>query len=148
MNLLAAAAAWPFAAGAQPAPPSPVCGTIGVQVHPMTTAFAQSLGMTEPYGAIFGRPRPGSAAAKAGIERYDVVTAIDGVPLRSWRDFAHHCTDGAANGRLSHHPAEPAVDASACDRWFGQLLRQRHQWPLIAPVAGYWFFLKTAETGR
>ena len=54
----------------------------------MTTAFAQSLGMTEPYGAIFGRPRRGSPAAKAGIERYDVVTAINGVPLRSWRDFA------------------------------------------------------------
>jgi serine protease Do len=54
----------------------------------MTTAFAQSLGMAEPYGAILGRPRPGSAAAKAGIERYDVVTAIEGVPLQSWRDFA------------------------------------------------------------
>ena len=54
----------------------------------MTKAFAGSLGMTQPYGAIFARPRPGSPAAKAGIERYDVVTAIDGVPLRSWRDFA------------------------------------------------------------
>ncbi len=54
----------------------------------MTTAFAQSLGMTAPYGAIFGQPRPGSPAAKAGIERYDVVTAIEGVPLQSWRDFA------------------------------------------------------------
>jgi serine protease Do len=82
------AMAWPFAAGAQPASPPPVCGTIGVRVHPMTTAFAESLGMTEPYGAIFARPRPGSAAARAGIERYDVVTAIDGVPLRNWRDFA------------------------------------------------------------
>jgi serine protease Do len=88
VNLLAAAAAWPFAAGAQPAPPSPACGSIGVKVRPMTAAFATSLGMTEPYGAIFGRPRPGSAAAKAGIERYDVVTAIDGVPLRGWRDLA------------------------------------------------------------
>ena len=54
----------------------------------MTRAFAESLGMTAPYGAIFGRPRPGSPAAKARIERYDVVTAIEGVPLRSARDFA------------------------------------------------------------
>jgi serine protease Do len=76
------------AARAQAATPSQVCGSIGVPVHPMTTAFAQSLGMAEPYGAILGRPRPGSAAAKAGIERYDVVTAIEGVPLQSWRDFA------------------------------------------------------------
>jgi serine protease Do len=82
--LVGLALSWPLAAGARPAS---VCGSIGVQVHPMTTAFADSLGMTAPYGAIFGRPRPGGPAAKAGIERYDVVTAIDGVPLRSWRDF-------------------------------------------------------------
>jgi S1-C subfamily serine protease len=31
---------------------------------------------------------PGSPAAKAGIQRYDVVTAVEGAPLRSWRDFA------------------------------------------------------------
>jgi serine protease Do len=86
--LVGFAMTWPFAAGAQPASPPPFCGSIGVQAHPMTAAFAESLGMTERYGAILGRPRPGSAAAKAGIERYDVVTAIDGVPLRNWRDFA------------------------------------------------------------
>ena len=81
IGLLAAAMAWPLAAPAQPSPP--VCGSIGVAVRPMTEAFAQSLGMTAPYGAIFDQPRPGSPAAKAGIERYDVVTAIEGVPLRS-----------------------------------------------------------------
>jgi S1-C subfamily serine protease len=47
-----------------------VCGSIGVQVHPVKTAFADSLGMTALYRAIFGRPRPGGPAAKAGIERY------------------------------------------------------------------------------
>ena len=41
------------------------CGWIGVQVNPVTRAFADSLGMVEPYGAIFGRSRP---AAKVGIE--------------------------------------------------------------------------------
>lgn len=63
------------------------CGWIGVRVHPMTAAFADSLGMTQPYGAIFGQPRPGGPAAQAKIEAYDVVTAINGSPLRSWRDF-------------------------------------------------------------
>ena len=33
---------------------------MGVAVSPMTAAFAQSLGMVEPYGAIFDRPEPGS----------------------------------------------------------------------------------------
>jgi serine protease Do len=64
------------------------CGWIGVPVSAVTPAFADSLGMTEPYGAIFGRPRPGSPAAKAKIEAGDVVTAVNGLPLRSWRDFA------------------------------------------------------------
>jgi serine protease Do len=88
VSLLGAALAWPLAVSAPVVAMSPVCGSIGVTVRPMTKAFAESLGMTEPYGAIFARPRPGSSAAKAGIERYDVVTVIDGVPLRSWRDFA------------------------------------------------------------
>jgi len=85
MAWFAAAAAWPLAAQAQG---SGMCGWIGVRVRPMTADFAASLGMVAPYGAIFDRPRPGSPAAKAGIEAYDVVTAINGSPLRSWRDFA------------------------------------------------------------
>jgi serine protease Do len=65
-----------------------VCGSIGVQVSPMTAAFADSLGMTAPYGAIFRRPKPGSPASSAGIEAGDVVTSINGAPLSSWRHFA------------------------------------------------------------
>ena len=64
------------------------CGWIGVQVSPMTRAFADSLGMVEPYGGIFGQPRPGSPAAHAGIEAGDVITAINGTPLKRSRDFA------------------------------------------------------------
>ena len=78
----------------------------------MTTAFAQSLGMTAPYGAIFGQPRPGSPAAKAGIERYDVVTAIEGVPLQSWRDFAPaiaRMAPGTVDS--SDHVAKPPIHA-------------------------------------
>ncbi len=85
LAVFAAAAAWPFAARAQALE---ACSWIGVRVSPMTPDFAASLGMSEPYGAIFGRPGPGSPAAKAHIEAYDVVTAINGSPLRSWRDFA------------------------------------------------------------
>ena len=64
-----------------------VCGWIGVQVSPMTMPFAESLGMTELYGAIFERPEPGSPAAQAKIEAYDVITAINGSLLKSWSDF-------------------------------------------------------------
>jgi len=63
------------------------CGWIGVQVSPMTRPFADSLGMTELYGAIFERPQPGSPAAQAKIEAGDVLTSINGEPLKSWSDF-------------------------------------------------------------
>jgi serine protease Do len=65
-----------------------VCGWIGVGVSPMTKAFADSLGMAQPYGAIFDKPEPESPAAQAHIEQGDVLTSINGVPLARARDFA------------------------------------------------------------
>jgi serine protease Do len=67
---------------------SDLCGWMGVRVSPMTAAFAQSLGMAEPYGAIFDQPEPGSLAASAGIEQGDVLTTINGSPLMRASNFA------------------------------------------------------------
>ncbi len=64
------------------------CGWIGVQVSPMTRAFADSLGMAEPYGAIFDQPEAGSPAADGGIQAGDVITAINGSPVMRSSDFA------------------------------------------------------------
>ncbi len=61
------------------------CGWIGIRVSPMTTAFVDSLGMVEPYGAIFGQPKSDSPAAQAGIEAGDVTTATNGAPLKQVR---------------------------------------------------------------
>jgi serine protease Do len=63
------------------------CGWIGVQVRPMTKLFADSLGMTAPYGAIFEQPETGSPAANAGIQAGDVITTINGSPLMRASDF-------------------------------------------------------------
>jgi len=79
---------------ARPRPPAlqaqgiDTCGWIGVSVSPMTSAFANSLGMTEPYGAIFDQPEAGSPAARAGIQAGDVVTSIDGMPILRSADLA------------------------------------------------------------
>jgi S1-C subfamily serine protease len=67
---------------------STTCGSIGVSVRPMTASFAASLGMSVPYGAIFDRPVAGSPAAGAGIEAGDVLTTVNGNPLRKSTDFA------------------------------------------------------------
>src|SRR5262249_30916628 len=63
------------------------CGWAGVQVGPMTTPFADSLGFTESYGAIFNQPEPGGPTANAGIESGDILTTINGVPLEKSIDF-------------------------------------------------------------
>ncbi len=76
------------------------CGWIGVRVRPMTRPFAESLGMVEPYGAIFDKPEPGSPAAQAGIEAGDVITAINGTPLARARDFDKIISNRAPPSRI------------------------------------------------
>jgi S1-C subfamily serine protease len=77
-----------FAAGPADDHASAICGWIGAGVQPMTTAFADSLGMAAPYGAIFDSPEAGSPAASVGIEMGDVLTTVNGNPLEKWNDFA------------------------------------------------------------
>jgi S1-C subfamily serine protease len=64
------------------------CGWIGVAVSPITSAFATSLGMVQPYGAIFEQPDPGSPAAQAGIQAGDVLTSVNGTNVEKAADFA------------------------------------------------------------
>jgi serine protease Do len=64
------------------------CGWIGVAVTPITSAFATSLGMVQPYGAIFEQPDPGSPAAHAGIQAGDVLTSVNGTNIEKAADFA------------------------------------------------------------
>jgi len=77
----------PSASFAQHEQDAGACGWIGAQVRPITREFALSLGMVEPYGAIFRQPEPGSPAANGGIAEGDVVTAINGSPLRRASDL-------------------------------------------------------------
>jgi S1-C subfamily serine protease len=76
------------------------CSAFGAQVRPMTAPFAASLGMAVPYGAIFDQPQPDSPAARAGIAAGDVVTSINGSPLRSWLDFAPTISNWAPGGTV------------------------------------------------
>jgi serine protease Do len=64
------------------------CGWIGVAVSPMTAAYANSLGMAAPYGAVFEQPEPESPAAHAGIQAGDVITSINGTTIEKASDFA------------------------------------------------------------
>lgn len=62
-------------------------GLIGVQVQEVTRAFADSLGLDRPVGALVARVEPGSAAEKAGIRIGDVILAFDGHEILTQSDL-------------------------------------------------------------
>ena len=63
-------------------------GWLGVQIQPVTAGIADSLGLKKAEGAMVDEPQNGSPAAKAGIESGDVITAVNGTPVKDARDLA------------------------------------------------------------
>ncbi|HEY1312178.1 MAG TPA: PDZ domain-containing protein, partial [Pseudolabrys sp.] len=63
-------------------------GWIGVQIQPVTQDIADSLGLKKAEGALVAEPQAGSPAKQAGIEAGDVITAVDGKPIKDARDLA------------------------------------------------------------
>lgn len=63
-------------------------GWIGVQIQPVTPEIADSLGLKKPEGALVAEPQRDGPAAKAGIESGDVITAVNGTPVKDARELA------------------------------------------------------------
>jgi serine protease Do len=63
-------------------------GWLGVQVQAVTRGIADSLGMKKVEGAMIDGSQNGSPAAKAGVQSGDVITALNGMPVKDSRDLA------------------------------------------------------------
>ena len=63
-------------------------GWIGVQIQPVSGEIADSLGLKEAGGALVTDPQAGGPAAKAGIQSGDVITSVNGSPVKDARDLA------------------------------------------------------------
>jgi serine protease Do len=63
-------------------------GWIGVQIQPVTAEIAESIGLKTPEGALVADPQADGPAAKAGILAGDVITAVNGKPVKDARDLA------------------------------------------------------------
>ncbi|MCD2177506.1 Do family serine endopeptidase [Rhizobium sp. C1] len=63
-------------------------GWLGVQIQPVTKDIAESLGLSEAQGALVVQPQQDSPGMKAGIRAGDVVTAVNGEPVKDARDLA------------------------------------------------------------
>ena len=56
-------------------------GQLGIAVQSVTSDVARSLGLADVRGALVSSVSEGSPAAKAGVERGDVVVSVDGEPV-------------------------------------------------------------------
>lgn len=63
-------------------------GWIGVQIQPVTADIADSLGMKKAEGALVAEPQSNGPAAKAGIQSGDVITSVNGEPVKDARELA------------------------------------------------------------
>ena len=63
-------------------------GWIGVQIQPVTAEIADSLGLKKAEGALVAEPQANGPAAKAGIKAGDVITAVNGKPVKDARELA------------------------------------------------------------
>ncbi len=61
---------------------------IGVQVQPVTADIANSLGMKNASGALVAEAQPDTPAAKAGVKAGDVISAVNGNPVKDSRSLA------------------------------------------------------------
>jgi serine protease Do len=63
-------------------------GWLGVQIQPVTSAIADSLGLKKAEGALVDSAQDGSPAAKAGVQAGDVIAAVNGAAVKNARDLA------------------------------------------------------------
>jgi serine protease Do len=63
-------------------------GWIGVQIQPVNADIADSLGLKTAEGALVAEPQPDGPAVKAGIQSGDVITSVNGQPIKDARDLA------------------------------------------------------------
>ena len=62
-------------------------GMLGVQVVTLTPDYAENLGLKDTQGALVSQVVDGSAADKAGLKAGDVITSINGQPVKSGSDL-------------------------------------------------------------
>jgi len=63
-------------------------GWIGVQIQSVTSEIAEGLGLKGTEGALVAEPQADSPAAKADVIAGDVITALNGHPIKDAHDLA------------------------------------------------------------
>ena len=62
-------------------------GYLGVNIQPVTSEMAESMGLKSAGGAIVDEAMPGTPAAEAGLKAGDVITKLDGKAVKDASDL-------------------------------------------------------------
>ena len=68
-------------------------GLLGVTVQGISSEIAKSLGLPAVKGALVSSVVPGGAAARAGVERGDVIVAFGGAPVDDSNSLRNHVAE-------------------------------------------------------
>jgi serine protease Do len=63
-------------------------GDLGLTVQPVTPQLAESLGLERAQGLVITAVTPGSAADEAGLRSGDLITEINGRPVKTLADYS------------------------------------------------------------
>jgi serine protease Do len=74
---------------------------LGVEVQPVTSDLAESLGLKHVGGAIIGKVTPDSAADRAGLKRGDVIQSFNGQTVADINSLRNHVADAAPGSNAS-----------------------------------------------
>jgi len=99
-------------------------GWIGVQIQPVSADIAESLGMKDAAGALVAEPQADSPAAKAGILPGDVITAVNGKPVKDARDLARQI-GAMANGATAKLTVWRKGEEKSISVTLGELPKER-----------------------
>jgi len=68
-------------------------GYLGVSITPVTEDARKLLKLESLNGALVNSVEPGTPAEKAGFKRYDVITKINGEPVKNYKDASYKIAD-------------------------------------------------------
>ena len=72
-------------------------GYIGVEAQAVSAAMSKALNLPHKGGALIAAVQPNTPAERAGLKPGDVITAVNGVPIKSPGDLAAHVAEVKPN---------------------------------------------------